>query len=691
MGNVEGNLFRGNNLWQWPQILPLDWKIFMRLLTICGLVLVAPGAAMAAGNEIIVTGFGLPTSPGAKAYGVITLDRDELLNSASGRIEDVLTGVAGFQQFRRSDSRSANPTAQGVTLRALGGNAASRALMILDGVPLADPFFGHVAFSALTPERLSNIRITRGGGAGAFGAGALAGTIELASAGRDDLPFMTASALYGNRDAAEVTASLTPDLGGGFVSISGRFDRGDGFHTTPREQRVPVTARAAYKSWSGNARAVVPVNDTLELQARFGLFRDWRTLRFEGADNYTEGQDASIRLISRGNWKFDALAYVQARDFSNIVISSSNFGKVLDQRKTPATGIGGKIEIRPPLGDSHILRIGADIRRNSGTMFEESYNAGTGAITARRDAGGQSLSLGMFVEDDWTLGNVVLTGGARLDHWRIAGGSFRERDAMGATRTDDHFADRSDWRLNGRVGVAWNATDAIVVRAAAYTGFRMPTLNELYRPFTVFPITTRANAALKPERLKGVEAGIDFMPLRNFGLGVTLFHNKLEDAIANVTLSPTLRQRRNVDAIKAAGMEATGQAQLGDFSLSVTYAYSNSEMQGSGPSAGLDGFIPAQSPRHAASASIAWAPAKGPQLVLAGRYVGAQYEDDRESDALPDAFTLDAVGSLPLGHGLELMVRGENLFDKDVITRNAGGAIDLGTPRTLWVGLRFGG
>ncbi len=58
--------------------------------------------------------------------------------------------VAGFQEFRRSDSRSSNPTAQGVTLRALGGNASSRALVLLDGVPMVDPFFGHVRFRRST-------------------------------------------------------------------------------------------------------------------------------------------------------------------------------------------------------------------------------------------------------------------------------------------------------------------------------------------------------------------------------------------------------------------------------------------------------------------------------------------------------------------------------------------------------------
>ena len=126
----------------------------------------------------MVTGTGLPDTPAAPAYGTQVIDRERLTTVASGRIEDALASVAGFQQFRRSDSRSANPSAQGATLRALGGNASSRALVLLDGVPLADPFFGYLPFSAIAPERLASARVTRGGGSGPFGAGALAGTID---------------------------------------------------------------------------------------------------------------------------------------------------------------------------------------------------------------------------------------------------------------------------------------------------------------------------------------------------------------------------------------------------------------------------------------------------------------------------------------------------------------------------------
>ncbi|EQA99816.1 hypothetical protein L288_19220 [Sphingobium quisquiliarum P25] len=277
----------------------------MKTLALSIILLACPSAALCQQADpdparIVVTGAGLPLPPGTPAYGSVVIDRDRLLNSASGRIESVLGDVAGFQQFRRSDSRSANPSAQGATLRALGGNASSRTLVLLDGVPMADPFFGYIPFSALVPDRLSVVRVTRGGGVGAFGAGAVAGTIELASATRDQLPVFSASALYGSRDATELSASYSPDLGGGLVSLSGRWDRGDGFQTTPEDQRTAATVPAAYDGWSANLRAVAPLSATSELQFRATLFRDERTLRFRGADSMSEGQDASIRYVSRG-------------------------------------------------------------------------------------------------------------------------------------------------------------------------------------------------------------------------------------------------------------------------------------------------------------------------------------------------------------------------------------------------------
>lgn len=641
-------------------------------------------------GEIIVTGEGLDQAPSIGAYSVTEIGREDIIASASGRIEDALANVAGFQQFRRSDSRSSNPSAQGVTLRALGGNATSRALVLLDGVPIADPFFGYIPFSSIAPETLGTIRVTRGGGSGPFGAGALAGTIELESADASVLGPLSASLLANDRGETEASGAITGRLGGGFGVISGRWDRGQGFFTTPENQREPASARAGFDSWQVGVRAVAPLSPDIELQARGSVFDDARTLRFEGADSTSEGQDASLRVVGRGGLEFDLLGYVQARNFSNVVISSTRFTRVLDQRNTPSTGLGGKIELRPAIGEGHTLRVGADYRRAEGELQEEAYSAFSGNLTERRRAGGTNSNLGFFVEDDWQIGPLLLTGGLRADHTRIAGGFYRAVNANGVLVDEALAADRSDWAVSWRAGALFYATRRLDLRVAAYTGLRLPTLNELYRPFVVFPVVTQANAALENERLEGYEIGLSWQPVNPVVLSLTAFDNRVENAIANVTLAPNLRQRQNLPAIDAQGIEAGLAAAFGAVRFDASLAWTDAAIDGAGASLALDGNRPPQTPELTASATLAWQPADGWRIAGTLRHTGAQFEGDQETDRLPPATTLDLFAEAPLFDRLRLVVRGENLFDEAIVTRNQGGSIDLGVPRTLWVGLRLG-
>ena len=642
-------------------------------------------------EAIVVTGRGLPETPATPAYDTQVLERDQIVSTGSGRLEDALGSVAGFQQFRRSDSRSSNPSAQGVTLRALGGNATSRALVLLDGVPLADPFFGYIPLSAVAPERLESIRVTRGGGSGPFGAGALAGTIELNSADAADLRLITGSALINDRAETELSGTVAPEIGNGYATVSGRWDRGKGFYTTPEDQRVPATVRAKYDSWSAGARLVQDLGGDVTVQLRGLAFEDQRVLRFEGADTSSEGQDVSVRVVGRGPWQFDAIAYKQWRNFTNVVVSSTRFVPVLDQKDTPSEGEGGKIEIRPPVGGGHTLRLGADFRQSEGDLFEDAYSAFTGARTEQRFAGGENTDLGLFLENDWQVGPVVLTGGVRADRYTIRDGYYRTLNGDGtAVLQDTTFSDRSDWEFSYRGGAVLEAADGLQLRAAAYSGLRLPTLNELYRPFVVFPVTTMANENLVPERLRGFDVGADWLAAPGVRFTLTAFDNKVKDAITNVTIGPDLRQRLNIDAIHAKGLEFGTQIEVGQFGFDGSLAYTDAEQEGSGFAADLDGFRPSQTPAWAASATASYRPAEGTLFAATLRHVGKQFEDDRETDVLPAATTVDLYAQVPLFEKLSFVARAENLFDEEIYTRNQGGSIDLGIPRTVWAGLRYG-
>jgi vitamin B12 transporter len=644
--------------------------------------------------DIVVTGRGLGASPGDEVYSTVEIGRDRLANSAGNRLEDVLRDVPGFQLFRRSDARSANPTAQGATLRALGGNASSRALLILDGVPQTDPFGGWLPWPAYDPRRLGSARIVRGGGTGANGPGALAGTIELESAAASDLQGIGARLAYGSRESLDAHAGIGATVGSGFVSLSGSWARGDGFVPVAQEQRGAVDRPAPYEQHSLSLRAVAPVGGGAELQAS-GLWFDDRRERGTALSEVTsEGADASLRLVGR---RWSALAYVQARNFSTSFASANSARTVVtrtaEQYAVPAIGLGTRAEYRPRLGAID-LRLGGDWRQTSGRT-EERFLFVAGEGTRGRAAGGATRTLGAFAEATWRQGRITLTGGGRIDRWWISDGFLREHVfATGAVLTDTAFADRSGWEPTGRAGIAY-ADGAITLRAAAYAGWRLPTLNELYRPFRLGADVTNANAALAAERLRGVETGLELRPARGIRLGATLFASRLGDAIANVTVGSApgggeIRQRRNLDSIAVAGIELDARLVRGAWTLGAGYSFADAEVRGAGPALALDRLRPAQTPRHSLAASLAWSDGGGAAASLAARWTGGQYEDDLNRQRIPGAVTLDAAATLPVGRHIAIEARAENLTDERVVAGISGaGIVERATPRTLWIGLRW--
>ncbi|HEX2762636.1 MAG TPA: TonB-dependent receptor [Allosphingosinicella sp.] len=669
-------------------------------------LMLAAAPAPAANPDIIVTGRGLDRAAGEEALDVVVLDRQRLAGSASGRLEEILREVPGFQLFRRSDARSANPTSQGATLRALGGNASSRVLLILDGVPQTDPFGGWISWPAFDPERLGEARVTRGGGSGGAGPGALAGTIELSSAIPAGLRGIRARLAYGSRDSVDAHAGFGLALGEGFLSASAAFAQGDGFTPILAEDRGAVDRPAPYRQASLAVRGVGAVSSGTEVQGNLLAFSDARERGSAFSAIRTRGADASVRLVGR---RWSALAYVQIRDFYNsfaaVGAGRASVNRTSEQYGVPSTGLGMRGELRPRLGRRATVRLGGDWRLTEGES-RELFAFVAGTATRGRAAGGRSGTAGIFAEASWTGGPVTLTGGARLDRWTIADGRLQERVlAGGAVLTNSLFPDRDGWEPTGRAAFAWRRGEALTLRGAAYLGWRLPTLNELYRPFRVGPDATAANAALAPERLRGVELGVDWRPAAGAKLGATIFDNRLAGAIANVTLGHgpgtfpgvgfvtaggEYRRRENLEAIAARGIEVDAGFEQGPWRLWAGASLVAAEVVAEGVAAPLNGLRPAQTPRLAASAGLDWA-GDGRRASLAARYTGAQFEDDLNRQRLPAALSLDASASFPVGKSLALEARVENATGARILAGIASdGTRERATPRTLWLGLRFG-
>ncbi|PZQ21603.1 MAG: TonB-dependent receptor [Sphingopyxis macrogoltabida] len=654
-------------------------------------------------RSIVVYGGLLPHDRGDDVQAIAILrDVDPGLGA---RVENRLRDEAGIVQFRRSDGRSAHPTSQGISLRGLGGNASSRALVMLDGVPQADPFGGWVAWSAYDAIHLGGIMVTRGGGSGADGPGALAGTIGLYS---DMTDGGTASLAYGSRDSWDASASFGGPLGNGAVAVDGRYSRGDGFVPVAAGQRGAVDRRAPYEQGGVGVRMRFDAGDSGQVEASVRGFSDRRDRGVDFTDSRIDGIDASLRFVrdhgDGGQWL--ALAYIQLRDFesgfASVAAGRNSVSPALFQR-VPATGLGARAEWRPAIGGTNPLRIGADWRRTTGRTEEDYLFTGT-TPGRHRTAGGSSDTVGAFAE--WTSGSdtagFLWTLSGRIDRWWLGEGRLFERNIGGSIITDARFAAQQGWEGSGRAGVRWTS-GPIILRAAAYRGWRLPTLNELYRPFRVGTDATAANPLLAPERLWGGEIGADW---RTDGtrVGVTFFANRLSNAIANVTLGTgpgnfpgvgfvaagaSYSQRQNLDAVSSKGVEVSAEQSVGPMLLRATYAFADATVDASGAAASLDGRRPAQIARHGGSVSLRSndsTPIGGSATL---RYIGRQNEDDLGLLRLGDALTLDGGLWWQVADAVRVEARGENLFDERVpAVISSSGIVERAAPRTLWIGAR---
>ncbi len=655
----------------------------------------------------------LPDAAAGAPFSAIAVTAEELRSAPQTRLDDILRAqVPGFSLFRRSSSRVANPTTQGVTLRNFGPSGAGRTLVLLDGIPLNDPFAGYVLWNQVPPASLENVLVTSGGGAGLFGNAALAGTIFLVSAAPTESG-AEVDGLIGNRGTYDATvAGRVIAEPFSFSLFADRFAT-SGYPVLQHTQRGPVDNNGSSDSDLLSLRAEIVVSRDSTLAVGGRTFHEERGNGTIYTRNDTTGADASVRWTTRfesvgGELRLNA--WNQQRKYRS-TFSSINAARTietpsLDQFSVPAEAAGGSAVWSMSLGAVHVATIGGDIRFIDGETNEAFRYVRTG-FTRLRTAGGQQLFTGAFAEDTWRATSAItVVGSTRFDHWELTDGSRVETDrATGRTTLSLRYPDRSGDTVNGRLGASIDAGSRVTMRAAGYTGFRVPTLNELYRPFRVGNAVTEANATLEPERLLGGEGGVEWRPTDVLRVSGTAFYNRLENAIGNITVGfgpgtfdpvgfipagGVLRQRRNIQLVTAPGAEmACDWRVAAPLRLRLAYLFTYPTIA-EASDATLRGKLLAQTPEHVATAALEWKPISRAAVTLQTRYNARQFEDDQNRIELAPFFVIDAAVQGQFSSRFSGALKIENLFNREIETgKSADGLVSVGAPRLISLQLRW--
>lgn len=599
---------------------------------------------------------------------VVVLGRKAIDISPGATIDDVLRQVPGFTLFRRTGSRIANPTAQGVSLRGVGASGASRALVLDDGIPLNDAFGGWVYWGRVPRAALERVEVQRGGASDLYGSGATGGVIQFV---RDRSDTRRLSAEVSGGSDATVSASLFAAEKFGPVSVAlavSRFTTG-GYIPVERSQRGAVD------------RAADTDQDSVDATVRHGAAFLRASYYGEARNNGTTIQvnNTIVRQLAGGGelpaagGLLTLRSYVTSQDyfqtFSAIASDRASERLTVEQR-VPSDSAGGTLQWARLFGQSHALVSGAEVRDVSGTSDEVQFAlSGTRTRVASK---GRQRTWAAFAEDIYAASpRMSVTAGVRFDAWSNLAAS---RNGTPLPRHDE-----SSW--SPRLAAIYKLADRASITASAYRAFRAPTLNELYRGFRVGNVVTQANESLRAETLAGYEAGVRYRDLR-----ATIFRMDTDDAIANVTLSSTpsliTRQRRNATQSRSQGLEIEGERRTGRWLFSTGYLLTGARIRGGS----LDGRRLPQVARHQLTAQVTWS---GPMTAAVfGRWSSSQFDDDLNTLPLRSFVVFDAFASRPLARGLDLTFVAENMFDRR-IEASATPVITLATPRALRVGLVY--
>jgi outer membrane receptor protein involved in Fe transport len=611
---------------------------------------------------------------------VTVISSNDLLTSAPMTIDDALKAIPGFTLFRRTSSRNANPTAQGVALRGVGGTSPSRSLVLADGMPLNDAFGGWVFWDKVPQAAIDRIEVDRGSGSDLYGADALGGVIQLLTI-RPNRPVGRVLLEGGSLGTGSVSL-----FGGGRArdwrySGAGEWFTTDGYINVAEKQnpgiapRGPVDSNVGSTHRSAQGFAGYQTSTGWRFDISGNVFSEDRENGTPLSINSTDSKHATLDTTGRlagGVFTVRGWGGTQQYDQTFTTVNALRTAEVLirDQHVPTDFGGGGGQWLRA--WGAHTVLFGAEGRYVKGRSIETPFAQGLPLATTA--AGGSDRRWSGFVQDTWQANDrltVVL--GAHGDTWR-------------STSIQTSFA-KSSQAFNPRAAAAYRVNELVTVRGAVYHGFRPPTLNEFYRNFSAGNTQTRANEALDPERMTGGDLGV-LVGNGRASARVTGFWNRLDHAITAITLSVTptqiIRQRANADRVQSNGLELEGNLRVADgISLDASTAITSVHFTGN---TSLHGNRVPQVPSYNAAAGVRYGRQPWTATVQL-RVTGPQFEDDQNVFTLRRATVVDIFAGRTIVRSINAFVAVENLFDS-IYDVGRTPVLTTGLPRSARVGVR---
>ena len=605
------------------------------------------------GSVTVVSGS--PQSLHRAPQAATVIDARTLRAATAPALDAALRVLPGLDR----DRSNAPFTNYGQLRLSFSGAGNDRGALLIDGIPAQDGFGGQVDWNAYPSASITRAELLRGPGSALYGSGAIGGVLSLlttppSSSAGGMLDIATGGIVVG--DGTLGLTGATGAVANAVTLSSRRFS----YDVIPPGQTAAID------------RAAIGSADVAHLRTRFaaaGGMLDLDALASDDAQQDGRPNDGFSRSLSQvaATWTtgtvdtFSFTSFLRATTVVNLADKTASPGSLLYTQHVPTSDAGGRARLDFPV-NSGAYSIVAERRLVTGNSTQ---NSAIGVVQS--DVAGTQRLDGIALQRTFD-GRFGAIAGARYD--------TIETDALGR---------RTAAAISPRLDLRYDASAAVVFRAAFGTGLRAPFLNELIRSYRVGSVMEESNPKLVPERSRSTQLGADIATGGSGRFAVDYTGTRVVNAIGFATIATNVQQRSN-------------------FGRTASDAFTAEYERQSGCNA-LRGFVTSQHDRVVAGSAaqigkrLAYVPdaaasidAERTYRAVTGAvelsYSGTAFADDLERQPLGRALLLGGRLTVHTDDGTAFSLAIDNLADRVYLT-----SIDrLGPPSsvTLRVSVPFG-
>ena len=619
-------------------------------------------------REVVVSATKTPIPVTHLTSAVEVITEEDLTRRQVKTVADALRLSQGLTVF----SNGGPGTSTSVRIR---GSNSDQVLVLIDGAIMNSATLGNFDFANLTTDNIERIEILRGAQSMLWGADAMGGVINITTKRGTGAPSASSFFEYGSfssiREGGQVSGKT------GAVDYSVALSRWDYTGFSAVNYRRGASERDGFHNWQTSARLGVALPHEGRLDFNFRLLQG----RTNIDNGFSPGFDTLGAFTNSQQFVYSA-AYTQPiTTWWNQVLTvsrqteDSESSSGTTQRNLQTGVISAPFLFRSQINTlanrvewQHNFQIGKPLLLSAGYQFREQQGENRDLLTNNLDIPTKIVSSNAgFAQAQLNLWDrVFATAGVRQDQYNVFGGATTYRTTAGY--------------LHQETGTK--------VRSSYATGFRAPTVNQLY-----FPDFGKSD--LKPERSQSMDVGVDQYLLNNrLTLSGGYFWNRFRDMIVAQQSADVCGTSfgfanfcaQNIGLVSTKGWEASVKyAVVRDVplikSLDVQAQYTNTLTRNL---VQQPGNRAPRMPVDQWSMIISYQPIDPVRVNLEGRYVGSRFDDVANQQKMRAFDVWNLSATYDVTNRVQTYVRADNIFNEKYEEIQF-----YGTPvRSIFVGLR---